>query len=124
MVNIGALVNPSFAWIKKELCLDKKEICLDKIFAPAPGSQCPRKGTFILLTIVSAGLVYTTSCLARTCISAVSPIPFHEQDRLHDGCQLHVDDNDVLRVFLLCHFVGSFTHQEGIRRLIYNERQI
>ena len=49
MVNIGALVNPSFAWIKKELCLDKKEICLDKIFAPAPGSQCPRKGTFYLL---------------------------------------------------------------------------
>ena len=38
MVNIGALVNPSFAWIKKELCLDKKEICLDKILhrLPAP----------------------------------------------------------------------------------------
>ena len=50
MVNIGALVNPSFAWIKKELCLDKKEICLDKIFAPAPGTQCARTRTFILLT--------------------------------------------------------------------------
>ena len=48
----------------------------------------------------------------------------YEQDRLHDGCQLHVDENDVLCVFLLCHFVGSFTHQEGIRRLIYNEHQI
>ena len=44
MVNIGALVNPSFAWIKKELCLDK-------IFAPAPGTQWPRTLPFILLTV-------------------------------------------------------------------------
>ena len=43
MVNIGALVNPSFAWIKKELCLNK-------IFAPATGTQCPRTLPFILLS--------------------------------------------------------------------------
>ena len=59
-----------------------------------------------------------------TYISAVSSIPFHEQDWLHDGSQLHVDDNDVLRVFLLCHFMGSFTHQEGIRGLVCKEPEI
>ena len=57
MVNIGALVNPSFAWIKKELCLDKKEICLDKIFAPAPGTQCPRTLPFILLLSLMKDLI-------------------------------------------------------------------